>query len=185
MKDAQHISEKALIRQCQNGDRSAFAPLINGYRTHLFSYLYRLTLNRLTAEDLLQETLVKTWTAIHKCKTDGHFRAWLFRIAYHTAVDYKRKWQKIHFVDNYPELKEGHNPHIEVEKNERAALLKTALAELTEKQRHVFLLRQHSELPFREIATLMNESLNTVLSHMNYAVRKLKKYMKEYYDVRV
>ena len=60
-------------------------------------------------------------------------------------------------------------------KKETVELINNSIANLSEKQRRVFLLRQNGEMSFREIAETMNESLNTVLSHMRYAVRKIKK----------
>ena len=56
------------------------------------------------------------------------------------------------------------------------------IAQLPEKQRQVFLLRQHGELKFREIAELREEPLSTVLGHMHYALKKLKQAVKEHHD---
>ena len=53
---------------------------------------------------------------------------------------------------------------------------------LPEKQRRVFLLRQQAELPYKEIAGIMNEPLNSVLSHMHYAVKKLRTILKVNYE---
>ena len=49
-----------------------------------------------------------------------------------------------------------------------------ALMKLPDKQREVFLLRLNGNLAFKEIAKITDEPLNTVLSHMHYAVKKLK-----------
>tara|TARA_Y100000588_G_scaffold357565_1_gene414915 strand:- start:12147 stop:12467 length:321 start_codon:yes stop_codon:yes gene_type:complete len=49
-----------------------------------------------------------------------------------------------------------------------------ALARLSEPQRRVFLLRQHSDLKFRKIADITGEPLNNVLSHIRYATTKLR-----------
>jgi len=57
-------------------------------------------------------------------------------------------------------------------------LVEVALQQLPEKQRRVFLLRQHGEMSFKEIAAQLGEPLNTVLSHMRYAVTKLRKQLR-------
>ena len=184
MKKAQQTSDGELVKRCQNGEKDAFAIVIEKYRAPLFTYLYRLSLNKVTAEDLFQDTIFKVWQSIHTCNPDNNIRGWLFRIAYNTVVDYKRKWRKIQFVDNYPDHVDANTPHHLFEKDEERKVLEQALSELTDKQRHVFLLRQHSELSFKDISEMMNEPLNTVLSHMNYAVKKLQKYIRDYYDVK-
>ena len=67
-----------------------------------------------------------------------------------------------------------------LERLELSEALEAAITTLPEKQRRVFLLRQHGSLRFREIAELTGEPLNTVLSHMRYAVKKLQGSMKCY-----
>lgn len=52
-----------------------------------------------------------------------------------------------------------------------AAILET----LPETRRQVFLLRQHGDLSFREIAEQLDQPLGTVLSHMHRAVQELKR----------
>ncbi len=49
-----------------------------------------------------------------------------------------------------------------------------AIRALPPSQREVFLLRQESNLPFREIARLQGVTLNTALARMHYAVQKLQ-----------
>lgn len=50
---------------------------------------------------------------------------------------------------------------------------------LPEKQKQVFLLREHGDMTFKEIAELINEPLNTVLGHMHYAVEKIKRALRK------
>lgn len=76
------------------------------------------------------------------------------------------------------EITHKENLSSEYEKKEQLKLLNDALSNLSESQKEVFILRQHGEMTFREIAELTNQSLNTVLSHMNYAVKKLKKLLR-------
>jgi RNA polymerase sigma-70 factor (ECF subfamily) len=64
---------------------------------------------------------------------------------------------------------------------ELGRLLADAVARLPEKQRRVFLLRQHGTLKFREIADLTGEPLSTVLGHMSYATEKLRRVVRHYH----
>ena len=58
-------------------------------------------------------------------------------------------------------------------------IIEKTVLELPSKQKQVFLLRQHGEMSFKDIAQITGEPLNTVLSHMHYAIEKLRKALKE------
>jgi RNA polymerase sigma-70 factor (ECF subfamily) len=73
-----------------------------------------------------------------------------------------------------PETPTRVTPEAELEASETGAALASAVAALSSRQRHVFLLRQSSELTFSEIAAATGEPPNTVLSHMHYAMTKLR-----------
>ena len=57
---------------------------------------------------------------------------------------------------------------------EQAVLLANALAQLPDDQREVFLLREVSNLPFKEIAAIVDAPENTVKSRMRYALEALR-----------
>jgi RNA polymerase sigma-70 factor (ECF subfamily) len=183
MDEANKRIETELIHRCQLGEVEAFDELMNRYRQRLFSYLYRLCGNRTVAEDLLQETMIKIWRGIKRYCSDYRFSTWSFSIAYRLAIDEKRK-RKVRMSlfstmpREYTEI-EGVTPLQNLEGQEIRTAVYKALAGLPEKQRQVFLLRQHGEMSFKEIAHLTGEPLNTVLSHMHYAVKKLSNSLRE------
>ena len=74
------------------------------------------------------------------------------------------------------------NPHHTLVAKETSELVMSAVNELSEKQKEVFLLRQHSGMTFKEIAETTNQPLNTVLGHMHYAVSKIRKKMSKEYE---
>jgi RNA polymerase sigma-70 factor (ECF subfamily) len=183
MDEANERTEMELIHRCQLGEIEAFDELMNRYRRRLFSYLYRLCGNRTVAEDLLQETMIKIWRGIKRFSTDYRFSTWSFTIAYRLAIDEKRK-RKVRMgifataPREYTEV-DRVTPLENLEDQEIRTAVRKALAGLPEKQRQVFLLRQHGEMSFKEIAHLTGEPLNTVLSHMHYAVKKLSNSLRE------
>jgi len=169
--------EQIFINKCRNGDASAFGPLIQIYRRQLFSYLFKLSGERTQAEDLFQETLIKTWKGIKKYNEQQKFSSWLFTIAHNVAMDNLRKRKRDEaIVDFEPdEIRSESNPHIELVKSESRTMIKRAVDNLSSKQKEVFLLRIYSGMTFKEISATTNEPINTVLSHMNYSVKKIKK----------
>lgn len=171
------LHEQTLIERCRNGDSSAFGPLMQIYRRQLFSYLFRLSRERTEAEDLFQETLIKTWKGIKKYSEQQKFSSWLFSIAHNIAMDNLRRRKKDESISDIEldELKSTSDQHKDLVYSETNRTVKKALETLPEKQKAVFLLRVYGELSFSEIAELTNEPLNTTLSHMHYAVKKIRK----------
>jgi RNA polymerase sigma-70 factor (ECF subfamily) len=176
--------EKKLIQKCRSKDGKAFELLMQNYRRQLFSYLLRFCGNRMTAEDLFQETLIKVWRGIESYNERNKFSSWLFSIAHNVAVDAARSasTKKLSLsVEETYDYEDNNNPHKNLVEKEQYEMVMIVVNELPEKQKDVFLLRQHSGMSFKEIAKEMNQPLNTVLGHMHYAVAKIrKKLSKEY-----
>jgi RNA polymerase sigma-70 factor (ECF subfamily) len=173
----QITQERDLIKKCQNGDSAAFADLIYPHKENLITYLSRLSGNQTTAEDLFQETLVKVWKGIKRYKEQSKFSSWLFSIAHNVALDSFRKMKHEKYtiaVEEVVDLSSNDNPHSAYVSKEIESQFEKAIEMLSQKQREVFLLRMHGNIPFKEIAKLTGEPINTVLGHMHYAVKKLK-----------
>ena len=173
--------EIALIEKCKEGDHSAFSSLIGLYNEKLFGYLFRFAGNRDLAKDWMQEVLIKTWKNINRYNEQNKFSSWLFSIAHNTAIDGIRKLKtqsREILTDNIDTNTLSENPYEKVIHDETKQVIERIVNGLPAKQKHVFLLRMHAELSFKEIADLTKEPLNTVLSHMHYAVKKLRNELK-------
>ena len=172
--------DSELIQQFQKGDTAAFEILVRRYERPLFTFLLRLTRDRHKAEDLFQDTFLRILKALPGYQEKGKFSNWLFRIANSVVIDAGRKDQvrRRNFLNDEQKVyeAEGHAepPDRAVERSELLNQVEEALASLPEKQRRVFLLRQHGDLRFKEIAEILDQPLNTVLSQMRYAVAKLR-----------
>jgi len=178
------LDDSELICAYQNGNEEAFAALVRKYQRPLFTFLLRLVGNRQSAEDLFQDTFMRVLRALPKYKEDGRFSGWLFGSARNLAIDLLRR-RRVHqgyFQDDEEALNMAVDyqtaTDAEVEKAELGRLVENALLQLPAKQRQVFLLRQHGEMSFKEIAELLDEPLNTVLSHMHNAVTKLRQQLR-------
>ena len=170
-----------LIRRYRAGDPDAFEALVRRYQRPLGTYLYRLTGSRAAADDLFQETFLKALRGLPGYDERGRFGSWLFGIATNVASDAWRRnrgWREQVTAD--PEAVDlapdpAPLPDAEAERRDILGKIESALPEIPLKQRRVFLLRQHTDLTFREIAELLDEPLNTVLGHMRNATIRLRK----------
>jgi RNA polymerase sigma-70 factor (ECF subfamily) len=148
--------EHRLARAAQKGDRAAFAELAGVYYDRLHRWLYHLTRDQHTAEDLTQETLLKAFAALARFKPGTNFRAWLFRIAYNSFVNQRRSLarQREGLPEDLPDDDGG--PVEQVIHRETQALLARAVKRLPADFRGAFLLRVEEGLSFRQIASILN-----------------------------
>jgi RNA polymerase sigma-70 factor (ECF subfamily) len=176
------ILEAQLIKDSKTGDGYAFGKLVNIYRKNLFTYLLRMCKDQMTAEDLMQETLIKAWKGLKRYNEQQKFASWLFTIAHNVSIDAIRMSnanQGTTSLSERIEIATNITPHSELVMTERKIALQREVENLPADQKRVFLLRQHGELSFKEIGEVMSQPLNTVLSHMRYAVKKLKRCLNE------
>ena len=176
-----------IIAQFQNGDEKAFAKLVNRYAASLYTYLYRMTGDKQTAEDLLQDLFVKVLKALPSYREQGKFSSWIFGIAHRLAVDFTRKKKRrAAFLPDIPAkrdemdigslvVEESLTPEELMHNKEHQQILSSAIDKLPPEQKQVLLLREHGDLSFREIAELVECPLNTVLGRMRYALLNLRK----------
>jgi RNA polymerase sigma-70 factor (ECF subfamily) len=72
---------------------------VSDNQDRLYNFLIRLTNNALDAEDILQEVLLKVAGSISDLKEPQKIRAWAYKIATNTAMDYFRRNGKMHCLE--------------------------------------------------------------------------------------
>ena len=143
--------EARLVRAAQQGDRPAFAALVEAYWERLFRWLYQLTRDRHLAEDLAQEAFLKAFANLDRFEAGTNFRAWLFRIAHNAFANQHRAAKSRHpLPDDLPAADLG--PVDEALSREALRGLADAIDDLPTDFRSALLLRVEEDLSFREIA---------------------------------
>ena len=185
MEGTEPFRERVLIERFRRGDADAFADLVGPWHGRLAGYLARMCGNGANADDLLQETRIRIWRGLRTYDDRKRFGSWLFTIAHHVTIDHLRRCARAPAeLSELPEIGSSTDPSSDLMARELEQVLADAVDKLPEKQRRVFLLRQHGTLKFREIAELTGEPLSTVLGHMSYATAKLQRIVREYHAPR-
>ena len=165
--------------------------LIEQYRYRLFRYLLMLTGRRHEAEDLFQETWIRVLEKGHQYQQRWKFETWLFSIARHLTIDYRRRRQP-ESLDALLEPVDTRRP-LEVEdtalssafeqafQGEEAERVATALAHLPASYREVLTLRFHEDLELEEIARVVDSPLSTVKSRLYRGLAMLREWLKDIY----
>jgi RNA polymerase sigma-70 factor, ECF subfamily len=188
-------SDERLMLAFQAGDARAFEALVRRHRTPVFNFILRFTGHRARAEDVLQETWLKVVRSTPEYEPKARFTTWVYTIARNLCVDSARKESYRQAAslegptggaegeegrplgDSLPDA--GASPERGAYNARVRPLLERALAGLPEEQREVFVLREYSGVPFKEIAEVTGVSENTVKSRMRYALEGLRRRLAE------
>ena len=184
-KEEQKQSDYRLMERVKAGDMVAFNQIVDKYKDRLMNVIFRMVQGTEEAEDIVQETFLRVYQ--HRDSFDFRhcFSTWLYTIALNLARNELRKRKRFKFFDIFDmQGKEGEIAvEMELPSNLPQALEK-ALESLPEKYKAAFVLRDVQELPYEEVAQIMNIPLGTVKSRVNRARAilrdKLKPRMEEY-----
>lgn len=159
-----------LVARVLNGDREAYAHLVRRYQEGLYRYARALGLDRDTAQDMVQDSLVKAYEDLHRCRDPQRFEMWVFRILRNRCLDHVRNIRRravpIHEVsltDPAP------GPEEEAERTQVRERLREALDEMSPDLRDAFLLKHHQERSYEEMAEFTGASVSALKMRVHRA----------------
>lgn len=190
-------ADEALMVRYQQGEVRAFEILLTRHRKPVYNFILRFVQSRELAEDLLQETFLRVIKSAGNYQRQAKFTTWLYTIARNLCVDQSRraKHRKAQSLDAPLSSSADSGTLLDVVAgdampSDRLAVsseiqqtLQRALANLSEDQREVFLMREFLDMPFKDIAEVVGASENTVKSRMRYALEKLRLELDEFKDM--
>ena len=190
MKLLKDKSDDQLISLYVDGKNEAFDELLERHKDRLFMYIYHSVKNEDLANDLFQDTFVKAITTIKQGRyvENGHFAAWVSRIAHNLIIDYFRqvKNENLQSTDddesnilNRKELSQS-----TIEDDMVASQIHTDVRRLIRtlpaSQRQVLVMRYYKNMSFKEIADTTGVSINTALGRMRYAILNMRRLAEEH-----
>jgi RNA polymerase sigma-70 factor (ECF subfamily) len=148
-----------------------FRDLYRSYATEIYRFAIWLTGNRLDAEDITSETLIRAWAHGGKIRTET-LRAFLFTVTRNVYLEYQRKAKRqVSLEDTYPDPSPG--PDRLVESKLELQQIQNDLQALPEIDRAAFLLRIQHDLPYAEIARVLELSLSNTKVKIHRVRKKL------------
>lgn len=163
--------EQSLIRGAQDGDREALERLWDLLTPKLFGYLINTLRDRALAEDILQATWLKAINALPQFEARAAgIGAWLFAIARNECRAHWRKSGRETPLD--PALHD--KPDNQEAKSDESILAEQILALLAEDDREILRLRYIADLPFKNIAEVLNINSITVRVRASRALARAR-----------
>lgn len=173
------VTEKQLIKRCQQGDGKALKYLYERYSDKMLGVCYRYVNDRDTARDLLHDGFVTVFTKVSEFRGEGSFEGWMRRVFVNTTLGYLRKNANLHDPRQVDDMYDLRGDEVSVLERMSAEDLLGAIGQLPEGYRTVLNLYAVEGYSHKEIAELLNISEGTSRSQYARAKACLQKNLRQ------
>lgn len=174
-----------IVQQTSATPLDDLASIVATYEQRIFRFHLVSVRDRDVAQSLTQDTFMRAWNARASFRGDCSVSTWLMRIALnlirdHTRTDRFRFWKRVSETAVDVSDVSSHIPHRDSSlesrliAREQLSLVWDSVAELSERQRQVFLLRFLEELELTEIASITGLPISTVKTHLYRALAAIR-----------
>jgi RNA polymerase sigma-70 factor, ECF subfamily len=179
------------MKMARNDQNKQFENEMIPHMDMLYNYAYYLSGDKLQADDLLQDTYLKAYRFYGKFERGTNAKAWLYRIMKNTYInEYRRTHRQPEILEYDDQISSyqmipGHGNGMDdlreaLENRSFDDTMATAIASLPEKFKSVIVLRDIEDLPYEEIAELLEVPIGTVRSRLHRARSLLFDKLKDY-----
>ncbi len=172
-----HYSDNELATAYQRGNDLAFGGIFSRYNQMIMNWIVKITsLDRETAEDIVQESFIKASLAIKKGQYRGEgFNSWIHMIAKNTALNFLRS-NKIHFVRliEFDSIAINESPVSIIEKKEKEIIISEVLNSLSATEKDLITLRLKNKR-FKEIEILTGKKITHANNIIKKAIHKINR----------
>jgi RNA polymerase sigma factor (sigma-70 family) len=158
----------------------AFAAIIDKYSEKLYWHIRRLVIHHEDANDVLQNTWLKSWNGLAHFRKDAKLYTWLYRIATNESLsllEQQKKSTTIPLDDVSDWLSDKLSSETGFDANKLEWKIQAAIQKLPEKQKIVFTLRYYDEMPYQDISNILGTSIGALKANYHHAVRKIEDFI--------
>ncbi|HLX91474.1 MAG TPA: sigma-70 family RNA polymerase sigma factor [Puia sp.] len=173
--------EKYNLARVAAGDETAFRELYFHWEPMLSGYIYRITSSIELSEEIVQDVFTKIWMTRETLTEIRSFKHYLFVISKNHALTALKKtirerknladFQKdhLHVIDGADSLLD----------EKRLSLIDEAINTLSERRKEVFIMNRKERMSYKQIATQLQISTESVKTHLKLAKKSITAYLKE------
>ncbi|MBI4566137.1 MAG: RNA polymerase sigma factor [Planctomycetes bacterium] len=166
-----------LMQTLAAGDGDALREIFRRHGRALFGFIVRLIGNRAAAEDLTQEAFLRVYRNANRYVPGGGFRAWLYTIARHLAMNHVRDRSMEKTMTPVPEPVA---PPPEPERSELRKAIDLAIGGVPEPFRSALVLCVVEGLSYEEAAEACGCSVKTLSSRLARGRERFRELMAPY-----
>jgi RNA polymerase sigma factor (sigma-70 family) len=169
------IPEKDIVKGCKEGKKEWQKTLFERYAPKMLAICARYCQSTEEAEDVLQDGFIKVFKNLKDFKFKGSLEGWIRRIMINTALNHLKMNNKHMHNEDIDEIEEQYLPELVVNDNEQLEEILKIVQSLPDGYRTVFNLFEIEEYSHKEIARMLNISVNTSKSQLLKARRIMRK----------
>ena len=181
-----------LVKRAKKGDYQAFDLLVIKYQTRLIATAFKFVKDIQIAEDIVQESLIKSYKSLYSFREDSSFYTWIYRITVNTSKNFlvskKRRGELLlaeisQESDIEIESISPDSPEELLMSNQLKHVIENCLNQLSEDTKTAITLRELEGLSYEEISKIVNCPVGTVRSRIFRGREILDKEIENYREV--
>jgi RNA polymerase sigma factor (sigma-70 family) len=179
---ANPIDDHALVASFKNEKtrEAAFTQLVSKYQERLYWHVRRMVVSHEDANDVLQNVFVKVWRNLGEFREESNLYTWLYRIATNetlTWINQEKRRSSVSLSEDESAYADKLVAQRGFDANKLEWRLQQAIQALPEKQRIVFNLRYYDEMPYEQMATVLDTSVGALKASYHHAVKKVEAFL--------
>jgi RNA polymerase sigma-70 factor (ECF subfamily) len=166
-----------------NPSRILFGQLFEDNREKVYRFAFKLTEDRMRAQEITQQCFIKLWENMHKVQPGQDVFPLLFVYVKHIVIDETRKLyrEKKSLAQMQPST-DNRDEETLLHKEFRQHIQKV-IEKMPEQRRNIYLLSRDKGKSYKEIADLLSLSPSTVRNHLSLALQYIRREMMTHYDM--
>jgi RNA polymerase sigma factor (sigma-70 family) len=178
------INDQHYINQIIEGNKKAFSVLVNQYKDLVYTLAYKMLKNKEEAEEVSQDTFIKTFNSINKFKGYSKFSTWIYKITYNNCLDRLKKGKKENNVVYIEDFNEHQAEAIEnildnINEKDRNQKIQECLQLLPSEEAFLLTLYYFDDQSIEEIAKVIDCNTNNVKIKLHRSRKKLASILRE------
>lgn len=180
-----------LMERIGTGDHRAFRELVERHQHAVIGTVAKMLGNSAEAEDISQQVFLRIWRHAKRYRPDAKFTTYLFTITRNLVFNESRRKKRRNEISSDAREEESHvqvpddvsrQPDYELLQEELRNAVDRAIASLPEQQRLAVVLRRYEQMPYEEIAKVLDLSVSAVKSLLFRARTSLRENLSSYLE---
>ncbi len=180
-----HQTDQYYITKTLKGEINAFSTLVERYQAFVYTIAYRVVKNKEIAEEVAQDSFVKAYESLNTYREEAKFSTWLYTIVYRKSLDIIKAGKKKMIFESLGEIQENKisfidNALYQLQVKERKKVISDSIMKLQEDEAIIITLYYFEEKNIREIAAIIDLTLDNVKIKLYRSRKKLYSILKHY-----
>ncbi len=174
---AQYPSDRQLIEMIKNPAEKSkgFEKIVGKYSSRLYWQIRYVVTFHDDADDVLQNTFIKAWSALDSFRGDSMLSTWLYRIAANESLSFlQHRTETVSLDSAEANLENMLESDMYFDGDEIQKSLQRAIRTLPPKQRQVFCLRYYDNMKYEEMADILGTSVGALKASYHIAAKKIE-----------